>query len=106
MVEVGRFDTRTDAEFARSLLATARIPCVLVPDESAGAFPLDLHREAGFGCLDDDFVVQAQREAQAVEPRTEVGAGRCDDSGGRQPGRQSPSHRSHPLDQTQLLDDG
>ena len=42
MVEVGRFDTRTDAEFARSLLATARIPCVLVPDESAGAFPVDL----------------------------------------------------------------
>jgi len=42
MVEVGRFDTRTDAEFARSLLAVAGIPCVLVPDEAAGAYPIDL----------------------------------------------------------------
>ena len=42
MVEVGRFDTRTDAEFARSLLAAAEIPCVLAPDEAAGAYPIDL----------------------------------------------------------------
>jgi hypothetical protein len=41
MVEVGRFDTRTDAEFARSLLAVAGIPCVLVPDEAASAYPID-----------------------------------------------------------------
>jgi hypothetical protein len=41
MVEVGRFDTRTDAEFARSLLAAAGIPCVLAPDEAAGAYPID-----------------------------------------------------------------
>ena len=41
MVEVGRFDTRTDAEFARSLLAAAGIPCVLAPDEAAGAYPVD-----------------------------------------------------------------
>ena len=41
MVEVGRFDTRTDAEFARSLLAAAGIPCVLAPDEAAGAYALD-----------------------------------------------------------------
>ena len=33
MVEVGRFDARKDAESARSLLAAAKIPCVLVPDE-------------------------------------------------------------------------
>jgi hypothetical protein len=37
MVEVGRFDTRADAEVARSLLAAAGIPCVLAPDEAAGA---------------------------------------------------------------------
>jgi hypothetical protein len=42
MVEVGRFDTRADAEFARSLLAAAGIPCVLAPDEAAGAYPIDL----------------------------------------------------------------
>ena len=42
MVEVGRFDTRTDAEFARSLLAAAGIPCVLAPTEAAGAYPIDL----------------------------------------------------------------
>ena len=42
MVEVGRFDTRTDAEFARSLLAAAGIPCVLAPDEAAGAYAIDL----------------------------------------------------------------
>ena len=40
MVEVGRFDTRTDAEFARSLLAVAGIPCVLAPDEATGASPI------------------------------------------------------------------
>jgi hypothetical protein len=42
MVEVGRFDTRTGAEFARSLLAAAGIPCVLAPDEAAGAYSIDL----------------------------------------------------------------
>jgi Putative prokaryotic signal transducing protein len=42
MVEVGRFDTRTDAQFARSLLAAAGIPCVLAPDEVTGAYPIDL----------------------------------------------------------------
>jgi Putative prokaryotic signal transducing protein len=36
MVEVGRFDTRADAEIARSLLAAAGIPCVLAPAEAAG----------------------------------------------------------------------
>jgi Putative prokaryotic signal transducing protein len=36
MVEVGRFEVRTDAELARSLLAAAGIPCVLAPDEVAG----------------------------------------------------------------------
>jgi Putative prokaryotic signal transducing protein len=41
MVEVGRFDTRADAEFARSLLAVAGIPCVLAPDEAVGAYPID-----------------------------------------------------------------
>jgi hypothetical protein len=42
MVEVGRFDTRTDAEVARSLLAAAGIPCVLAPDEAASAaYPID-----------------------------------------------------------------
>ena len=68
---------------------------------------LDLDDEAGFGGLHDDLVVQTQREAEAVEPWAQVGAGRRNDGGGRQPGRQSLRHRRcHPLDQTQLLDDG
>ena len=37
MIEVGRFDARTDAEFARSLLAAAGIPCVLAPGWPSGA---------------------------------------------------------------------
>jgi Putative prokaryotic signal transducing protein len=42
MIEVGRFDTRTDAECARSLLAAAGIPCVLAPDTASGSYPSDL----------------------------------------------------------------
>jgi hypothetical protein len=42
MIEVGRFDTRTDAEFARSLLGAAGIPCVLAPDKVPGAYANDL----------------------------------------------------------------
>ena len=42
MVEVGRFDTRTDAEIARALLSAAGIPCVLAPGGAAGAYPIDL----------------------------------------------------------------
>ena len=41
MVEIGTFDRRADAEFARSLLAAAGIPCVLAPDEAAGGYPID-----------------------------------------------------------------
>ncbi len=39
MIEVGRFDSRTDAQYARSLLAAAGIPCVLAPHEAFGAHP-------------------------------------------------------------------
>ena len=42
MVEVGRFDTRADAEVGRRLLAAAGIPCVLAPDERDSTFPVDL----------------------------------------------------------------
>ena len=42
MIEAGRFDKRTDAELARSLLAAAGIPCVLAPDQAAGDYPVDL----------------------------------------------------------------
>jgi hypothetical protein len=41
MLEVGRYDTRAEAELARGVLAAAGIPCVLAPDEAASAFPLD-----------------------------------------------------------------
>jgi len=42
MVEIGTFDTRTDAEIARALLAAAGIPCVLAPDKASGTYPIDL----------------------------------------------------------------
>jgi hypothetical protein len=42
MVEVGRFDTRADAEIARSLLAAAGIPCVLAPGEETHTQPIDV----------------------------------------------------------------
>jgi hypothetical protein len=57
MVEVGRFDVRTDAESARSLLAAAGIPCVLAPDEAAGGARL-LVAEAD---ADDAAVILRQR---------------------------------------------
>ena len=42
MVEAGRFQNRTEAEIARSLLATVGIPSILVADEAGGVFPMDL----------------------------------------------------------------
>jgi hypothetical protein len=48
MFEVGRFDARTDAEFARALLAAAGIPCVLAPDTASGTYPIGL---SGGACL-------------------------------------------------------
>ncbi|BBX01274.1 hypothetical protein MMOR_22100 [Mycolicibacterium moriokaense] len=59
----------------------------------AGTFALHLNNEAGFDGLHNDFVVQTQREAEAVESRTEVGAGRRYDGTGRQPDRQSLCHK-------------
>ena len=40
MIEVGRFQTRAEAEHARSLLAAAGIPAVLAPSES-GEYRID-----------------------------------------------------------------
>jgi hypothetical protein len=54
MIEVGRFDTRTDAEVARSLLAAAGIPCVLAPDRASGAYPIDLSGGAHLLVADAD----------------------------------------------------
>jgi hypothetical protein len=54
MIEVGRFDTRTDAEFARSLLAAARIPCILAPDTAPGDDPIDLSSGARLLVADAD----------------------------------------------------
>jgi hypothetical protein len=54
MIEVGRFDTRADAEFARSLLAAAGIPCVLAPDKPADAYPIGLSGAARLLVADAD----------------------------------------------------
>jgi hypothetical protein len=55
MIEVGRFDTRTDAEFARSLLAAAGIPCILAPTNASGAYPIDLSNGARLLVADADI---------------------------------------------------
>ena len=62
----------------------------------AGTFALHVDGEAGFGCLDDDFVVEAQRQAETVETGPEIGARRRHDGGRRQPGRQSLRHSKSP----------
>ena len=57
-----------------------------------GALALDLDDQTGIGCLDDDFVVETQRQSDTVEARAEVGAGGRDDRTGQQPGRQHLGH--------------
>jgi hypothetical protein len=42
MVEVGRFPTRTAAEFAQGALASAGIESVIESDDAGGAYPFDL----------------------------------------------------------------
>jgi hypothetical protein len=59
MVEVGRYDTRTEAELARGALAAAGIPCVLAPDEAARTFPADLSGGARL------FVAEADADGAA-----------------------------------------
>jgi hypothetical protein len=54
MIEVARFDTRADAEFARSVLAAAGIPCVLAPNEAPGAYPIYLSGGARLLVADAD----------------------------------------------------
>jgi len=68
MVEVGRFDTRKDAELARSLLAAAGIPCVLAPDEEAWAYPIGLS-----GCA---RVLVTEADAHDAAAILRAGAGR------------------------------
>ena len=66
MVEVGRFDTRAQAEFARTLLAAGGIPCVLAPDEGPGTFAIDLSGGARVLVADadaDDAVLILRRHA-------------------------------------------
>ena len=54
MIEVGRFDTRRDAECARSLLAAAGIPCILAPDKTSGAYAINLSGGARLLVADAD----------------------------------------------------
>jgi hypothetical protein len=54
----------------------------------AGALTFDLDNQTGISCLNDDLVVQAQRQPEAVEARTKVGAGGGNDRTAQQPGSQ------------------
>ena len=57
-----------------------------------GALPFDHHHQAGIRCLNDNFVGQTQCQADAVETRAEVGAGRRHHGACHQPGRQHLGH--------------
>jgi hypothetical protein len=59
MTEVGRFDTRAEAEFARSLLATAGIPCIRRSRRGSRGPP---DRPRGGACL---LVAEADARAAA-----------------------------------------
>jgi hypothetical protein len=52
MIEVGTYRTRSDAEFALALLATAGISSVIAADHAGGAYPFDL--SSGARLLVDD----------------------------------------------------
>ena len=42
MVEVGSYNTRSDAELAQATLTAAGIPSVISADDAGGAYPFDL----------------------------------------------------------------
>jgi hypothetical protein len=42
MIEVGRYRTRSDAEFAQARVASAGISSLIAADDAGGAFPFDL----------------------------------------------------------------
>jgi hypothetical protein len=42
MVEVAAYSTRSDAEFAQAMLASAGIASVLAADDAGGAYPFNL----------------------------------------------------------------
>jgi hypothetical protein len=79
MIEVGRFDTRTDAECARSLLAAAGIPCVLAPDQASGAYPIDLSGGARLLVADAD-ADDAAEILRHHEPTEEIADEHVDDN--------------------------
>jgi hypothetical protein len=66
MIEVGTFETRTDAASARALLAHAGIPSVLVPDEESGHYFIGLNGGARL------FVADADTETAAAILRHRV----------------------------------
>ena len=69
MTEVGKFETRDEAERARTVLARAGIPSVLTPDESGSDEPLT--RAGGARLL----VAEADAEAARAILRRHVGNG-------------------------------
>ena len=87
MAERAEGDMRSDRSHHEMRRVEWNLPCALT---------LDLDVQPGFGCLHEDFVVQTQREAKAVEPGPEVGARRRDDTGRRETSRQSVRHRVSP----------
>jgi hypothetical protein len=57
MITIGTYRTRSDAEFAQALLASAGIESVISSDDAGGAYPFDLSGGARL------FVNEADAEA-------------------------------------------
>ena len=58
----------------------------------AGPFTFDLDLQAGIDCRDHDFVVQAERKAEAVEAGAQIRRRGRHHGAGREPGGQGLDH--------------
>ncbi len=83
---------RAHARFPQAALDRPHDEVRSVQRHLALTLALDLDDESRFRCLDHDLVIETHGEPHAVEAGTEVGAGRCHHSGGRQGGRQGAGH--------------
>jgi hypothetical protein len=60
MVEVGRYETRKEAEFAQASLAVAGIPSTLITEDPSGGYPFETGGDARL------LVEETDAEAAAV----------------------------------------
>jgi len=69
MIAVGTYPTRSDAEFAQSVLAAAGIPSVIAADDAGGAYPFDI-TGSGARLLVDAAAAEDARSVLGEPPAT------------------------------------